>query len=113
MACHSPSSEVHKQFLNLISLLGLLLMCTLNFWMSVTSQLLSHYFFSCRHFPPQLKEHLSHDILLMCVRCHQMADMRDAALKQQLARETNTPLNVSTQKFKEDPWLVQVRNHAR
>jgi len=81
--------------------------------MSVTSQLLSHSFFSCRHFPPQLKEHLSHDILLMCVRCHQTADMHDAALKQQLARETNTPLNVSTQKFKEDPWPLQVRNHAR
>ena len=73
----------------------------------------AHFFWFCRHFPPHLKEHLSHDILLMCVSCHQMADLYNATLKQQLAQEFGAPLNISAQKTIEDPWLVRVRNHTR
>lgn len=56
---------------------------------------------------------MSHDILLMCVGCHQRANQYDAALRQRLAVEAGAPLNVSSQKYSEDPWLLRVRNHAR
>ncbi len=56
---------------------------------------------------------MSHDVLLMCVGCHQAATQHDAALKQQLAADVGAPLNVSAQKYCEDPRLMKVRNHAR
>ena len=66
-----------------------------------------------RLFPPTLKEHISHDIVLMCVSCHQLASQHDAILKAQIAMEHGAPVNISTQKFNEDPKLLHVRNHAR
>ncbi len=56
---------------------------------------------------------MSHDVLLMCVGCHQRANQYDATLKQQLAAEVGAPLNVSSLKYFEDPWLVKVKNHGR
>ena len=65
-----------------------------------------------RLFPSKLKEHLSHDVLLMCIMCHQIANVHNAQLKQEIESEHNVPLS-SSQKFKEDPRLLKVKNHAR
>lgn len=30
-----------------------------------------------QHFPPAMKSHLSHDVVLLCVGCHQICNMLD------------------------------------
>ena len=65
-----------------------------------------------RLFPAKLKEHLSHDVLLMCIVCHQMASVHNSRLKQEIENEYSVPVN-SSQKFKDDPRLLKVKNHAR
>jgi len=60
-------------------------------------QLLRHYVVPAayrKHFPETLKNRSSHDILLLCVRCHQQADMHANALRRQLADECGAPLTV-------------------
>lgn len=66
-----------------------------------------------RRFPDRFKQHLSHDILLLCVKCHQLSNVHDLALKRQLSAECGAPLSKASQKFSEDPYLLKVRNHAR
>ena len=56
--------------------------------------------------------HKSHDVLLMCVNCHQLASNHDSLLRKQIAVEYDVPLS-AMQKFSDDPWLVKVRNHSR
>ena len=70
------------------------------------------YMYVSRLFPPKLKEHLSHDVLLMCIVCHQVANVHNAQLKREIEREHGVPVE-SSQKFKEDPKLLKVKNHAR
>lgn len=45
-----------------------------------------------RSFPPHLKSHRSHDIVLLCVDCHQAAHKAAERLKRQLANELGVPL---------------------
>ncbi len=66
-----------------------------------------------RHFPPMMKEHLSHDVVLLCVTCHQRASQYSALLKQQIAAEHGLYGDTSSQKFKEDPDLKRIKSHAR
>ena len=66
-----------------------------------------------RHFPALMKEHLSHDVLLLCVTCHQLASHHGALLKQQVAAEHDLYANTTSQKFKEDSHLKRIKNHAR
>ena len=61
-----------------------------------------------------MKDHISHDILLMCMSCHQQATMYGDQLKKKLAEEYQAPLSYSSNaKFKPDPKLVQIKNFAR
>uniref|UniRef100_A0A3P9LS13 Exonuclease 3'-5' domain-containing protein 2 n=1 Tax=Oryzias latipes TaxID=8090 RepID=A0A3P9LS13_ORYLA len=44
-----------------------------------------------RHFPTELKDHNSHDILLLCTSCHAASNVHDGVLKQMLAEEFSAP----------------------
>ncbi|XP_051942544.1 exonuclease 3'-5' domain-containing protein 2 [Hippocampus zosterae] len=44
-----------------------------------------------RHFPNEMKDHNSHDILLLCTSCHAASNVHDASLKQQLADDFAAP----------------------
>ena len=44
-----------------------------------------------RHFPTEMKDHNSHDILLLCTACHAASNVHDNMLKQQLAEEYGAP----------------------
>ncbi|XP_024131129.1 exonuclease 3'-5' domain-containing protein 2 isoform X2 [Oryzias melastigma] len=44
-----------------------------------------------RHFPTELKDHNSHDILLLCTACHAASNVHDGVLKQLLADEFSAP----------------------
>ena len=45
-----------------------------------------------RYFPLVMKDHHSHDILLMCPECHCLSNSYDARLRDKLADEYNAPL---------------------
>jgi len=45
-----------------------------------------------RYFPAVMKDHQSHDVLLMCVRCHQKSNILDAGLRSRLAHECGAPI---------------------
>ncbi|XDV42623.1 hypothetical protein PO909_011252 [Leuciscus waleckii] len=44
-----------------------------------------------RHFPAEMKDHNSHDILLLCTSCHAASNVYDGLLKQQLAEDHSAP----------------------
>lgn len=39
-----------------------------------------------------MKEHSSHDVVLLCAGCHQLSNMRDQAVRERLAAECDAPL---------------------
>ncbi|XP_052890506.1 exonuclease 3'-5' domain-containing protein 2 [Anopheles moucheti] len=45
-----------------------------------------------KHFPVVMKEHVSHDVLLLCADCHQRSSLYDERLRQELAELCNAPL---------------------
>uniref|UniRef100_A0A182VWI9 Exonuclease 3'-5' domain-containing protein 2 n=1 Tax=Anopheles minimus TaxID=112268 RepID=A0A182VWI9_9DIPT len=45
-----------------------------------------------KHFPVVMKEHVSHDVLLLCADCHQRSSICDERLRQELAELCNAPL---------------------
>ncbi|XP_047717138.1 exonuclease 3'-5' domain-containing protein 2 isoform X2 [Prionailurus viverrinus] len=45
-----------------------------------------------KHFPIEMKDHNSHDVLLLCTSCHAVSNYYDNHLKQQLAREFQAPI---------------------
>ena len=67
-----------------------------------------------RHFPPMMKEHKSHDIVLMCLGCHQRSGIHDATLKQDLSDQCDAPSATEDgRKFNDDQYLVKVRSAAK
>ncbi|XP_064421278.1 exonuclease 3'-5' domain-containing protein 2 [Latimeria chalumnae] len=67
-----------------------------------------------RHFPLQMKDHNSHDVLLLCTACHAASNYYDNMLKQQLADEFNAPIGCEEGvRLLEDPERRQVRSGAR
>ena len=45
-----------------------------------------------KFFPSVMKDHMCHDILLLCRDCHLRSDMFNVALRYQLAEECNAPI---------------------
>ena len=45
------------------------------------------------HLPDELKSHRSHDIVLMCFSCHEIASKKQDKLKAELSEKYNQPLN--------------------
>ncbi|NXP47869.1 EXD2 protein, partial [Heliornis fulica] len=67
-----------------------------------------------RHFPIQMKDHNSHDVLLLCTSCHAVSNYYDNHLKQQLAEEFGAPIGSEEGvRLLEDPLRRQVRSGAR
>ncbi|XP_072485604.1 exonuclease 3'-5' domain-containing protein 2 isoform X2 [Notamacropus eugenii] len=67
-----------------------------------------------RHFPIQMKDHNSHDVLLLCTSCHAISNYYDNNFKQQLAGEYEAPIGSEEGlRLLEDPVRRQVRSGAR
>ena len=45
-----------------------------------------------KHFPSMLKSHQSHDVVLLCVDCHQQSNIKDNELRCKLAEEFDAPI---------------------
>lgn len=67
-----------------------------------------------RHFPTEMKDHNSHDILLLCTSCHAASNVHDSFLKQQLAEEFSAPQGCEEGvRIFEDSDRRKVRSAAR
>lgn len=67
-----------------------------------------------RHFPIQMKDHNSHDVLLLCTSCHAVSNYYDNNLKQLLAEEFCAPIGCEEGvRMLEDATRRQVRSAAR
>ncbi|KAM3855805.1 exonuclease 3'-5' domain-containing protein 2 [Vipera latastei] len=67
-----------------------------------------------KHFPIQMKDHNSHDVLLLCTACHALSNYYDNHLKQQLAEEFGAPIGCEEGvRLLEDPTRRLVRSAAR
>ncbi|XP_008487602.1 exonuclease 3'-5' domain-containing protein 2 [Diaphorina citri] len=51
-----------------------------------------------KYLPDYMKDRRSHDVLLMCYRCHMRSNMKDQAMRKSLARLCNAPLDSKTNK---------------
>ncbi|KAK9533952.1 hypothetical protein VZT92_009037 [Zoarces viviparus] len=67
-----------------------------------------------RHFPTEMKDHNSHDILLLCTACHAASNVHDSVLKQRLADEFAAPQGCEEGvRLLEDSGRRRVRSAAR
>ncbi|XP_040917287.1 exonuclease 3'-5' domain-containing protein 2 isoform X4 [Toxotes jaculatrix] len=67
-----------------------------------------------RHFPTEMKDHNSHDILLLCTSCHAASNVHDSFLKQHLAEEFAAPQGCEEGvRLLEDSDRRRVRSAAR
>lgn len=67
-----------------------------------------------KHFPIEMKDHNSHDVLLLCTSCHAISNYYDNHLKQQLAKEFQAPIGSEEGlRLLEDLERRQVRSGAR
>ncbi|XP_029317158.1 exonuclease 3'-5' domain-containing protein 2 isoform X1 [Cottoperca gobio] len=67
-----------------------------------------------RHFPTEMKDHNSHDILLLCTSCHAASNVHDSVLKQHLAEEFSAPQGCEEGvRLLEDSDRRRVRSAAR
>ncbi|KAF9409288.1 hypothetical protein HW555_011323 [Spodoptera exigua] len=65
-------------------------------------------------FPEIMKEHSSHDVVLLCADCHQLSNMRDQNMRVFLAEQCNAPLPSDSRfRFIEDMAAKKVRSAAR
>ncbi len=62
-------------------------------------------------FPEVMRDHQSHDVLLMCLSCHQRSNSYDHSLRLELAEKCSAPLTES--KVSEDLDLKVVRSAGR
>ena len=58
-----------------------------------------------RHFPEIMRDHSSHDVLLMCHSCHAHSNLLDLNLRRELARECGAAIGT------EDDLKVTVFRH--
>ncbi|XP_032819750.2 exonuclease 3'-5' domain-containing protein 2 [Petromyzon marinus] len=69
-----------------------------------------------RHFPQQMKDHQSHDVLLLCTPCHAASAANDLRLKRQLADECSaggSGVAAEGPRVTDDPVRRNVRSAAR
>ncbi|CAG5134419.1 unnamed protein product, partial [Candidula unifasciata] len=67
-----------------------------------------------KFFPSALKDHSSHDVLLLCTACHRKSSDSDVIMRLQLAEECNAPLDSGpTSKIFLDHELQKVRSAGR
>ncbi|XP_072935577.1 exonuclease 3'-5' domain-containing protein 2 [Epargyreus clarus] len=66
-----------------------------------------------KYFPEIMKDHSSHDVVLLCVSCHQRSNALDRAVRERLARRADAPLVASDGKYREDADCKKIRSAAR
>ncbi|XP_077990720.1 exonuclease 3'-5' domain-containing protein 2-like [Glandiceps talaboti] len=67
-----------------------------------------------KYFPTRLKEHSSHDVVLLCFACHQLSSNYDSQMRQRIAERYDAPLpNHGYSRFTDDTAIVKVRSAAR
>ncbi|CAK1548737.1 unnamed protein product [Leptosia nina] len=67
-----------------------------------------------KHFPEVMKDHSSHDVVLLCVSCHQRSNMRDQAVRERLAQTCDAPFADHVRAmYIEDVECKKVRSAAR
>lgn len=67
-----------------------------------------------KHFALAMKDHTSHDILLLCLPCHQQSNYYDCLFRRQLADEYHAPQgSVQAIRLYEDPKRRAVRSAGR
>lgn len=47
-----------------------------------------------------MKDHTSHDVVLLCPKCHQFSNIHDLRLRQKLATECNAPFDSKSTNMK-------------
>ncbi|XP_076035401.1 exonuclease 3'-5' domain-containing 2 [Oratosquilla oratoria] len=66
-----------------------------------------------KHFPGVLKHHVSHDVVLLCTRCHQLSNIRDSEMRFKLAEEFDAPIGTKgVHKVRIDPTIKSVKGAA-
>ncbi|KXJ13471.1 exonuclease 3'-5' domain-containing protein 2 [Exaiptasia diaphana] len=67
-----------------------------------------------KYFPDCMKDHHSHDVVLMCPECHRLSSIYDEQLRQRLASEYEAPVgNKEFSKFIQDPEKMKVKSAAK
>ncbi|KAG7304202.1 hypothetical protein JYU34_011140 [Plutella xylostella] len=68
-----------------------------------------------KYFPEVMKDHSSHDVVLLCAGCHQRSNMLDRGVRARLAAECGAPLAPAggSAKFIEDNAAKKVKSAAR
>ena len=64
-------------------------------------------------FPEVMRDHQSHDVLLMCLNCHQASNRLDHQMRSKLATMSGSPLDEIISKTKEDFDLKAIRSAGR
>lgn len=67
-------------------------------------------------FPVIVKEHSSHDILLLCIHCHQKSNIADLSLRNHLAQLCDAPIDGTEKqhsRFYDQPALRELSSAAR
>lgn len=60
------------------------------------------------------KKHTSHDVVLLCLSCHQLSSSYDRIIRNQLTVEYNAPITNSTNaRYREDPKRLKARSAAK
>ncbi|KAL0849790.1 hypothetical protein ABMA28_011736 [Loxostege sticticalis] len=67
-----------------------------------------------KYFPDVMKDHSSHDVVLLCVACHQRSNMGDQCVREKLATLCNAPMvSKDFTKYSEDATCKKIRSAAR
>ncbi|CAH0722959.1 unnamed protein product, partial [Brenthis ino] len=67
-----------------------------------------------KYFPEVMKDHSSHDVLLLCVACHQRSNAADRAVRERLAHVCSAPLATrECSGYTEDADSKKIRSAAR
>lgn len=60
-----------------------------------------------------MKEHSSHDVLLLCVKCHQKSNLRDIVLRNKLAKLCDAPIDADNVKMYDSPAARELKSAAK
>ncbi|XP_074661404.1 exonuclease 3'-5' domain-containing protein 2-like [Tubulanus polymorphus] len=66
-----------------------------------------------KYFPAVMKSHRSHDVLLMCVRCHHRSGIHDSIERQRLADRCSAPVGSEETSVKRNRQIVRVQSAAK
>jgi len=67
-----------------------------------------------KFFPSVMKDHKSHDVVLMCTTCHQLSGNYDTHVRRELAKKCSAPLDDNINgKFTKDTVLARVKSAAK